>query len=195
VEHPVTEEVTGIDLVAEQLCIAGGAPMRFGQEAIKMHGHALELRLYAEDAARDFAPTTGPILAYRPPAGIRVDAGVAEGGRVTTAFDPMIAKVIVHGGTRLEAIVKADKALADFVVLGCTTNAGFLRRLLADEDVRAGNMHTGLIAEKPELAADPVPSSTQVAKLLAVAALSSRQIKNTADAVPLMHAAIGAWRN
>lgn len=195
VEHPVTEEITGIDLVGEQLRIAGGAPLSFAQKDIKIRGHALELRLYAEDATRDFAPTTGPILAYRLPAGVRVDSGVAEGGRVTAAFDPMIAKVIVHGATREEALGKADRALADFVLLGCKTNAGFLRRLLADADVQAGNTHTGLIAEKPQLAAKAEPDSEQTAKLLAVAALSSRQIRSAADAVPPLHAAMGTWRN
>ena len=195
VEHPVTEEITGIDLVAEQLRVAAGEKLAFRQEDIKVNGHAIELRLYAEDAARDFAPTTGPILAYRPPPGIRVDAGIAEGGSVTAAFDPMIAKVIVHAQTREAAIAKADKALADFVLLGCQTNSAFLRRLLQDPDFLAGNIHTGLIAEKPELTAEPLPDAATTTQILAVAALSLRAITDAADAVPALHAAMGEWRN
>lgn len=195
VEHPVTEEVTGIDLVAEQLRMAAGAKLGFAQDAVKMRGHAIELRLYAEDSSRDFAPTTGPILVYREPEGVRVDAGVEQGGRVTAAFDPMIAKVISHDKDRSSAIEKADRALADFLLLGCRTNAAFLRRLLADDDVRAGNMHTGLIGEKPHLAAEPTPDTVLTAKLLAVAALSARSIKDAADALPPLHAAMGGWRN
>jgi acetyl/propionyl-CoA carboxylase alpha subunit len=195
VEHPVTEEITGIDLVAEQLRVAAGEKLRFRQEDITVNGHAIELRLYAEDAARDFAPTTGPILAYRPPPGIRVDSGIAEGGSVTAAFDPMLAKVIVHAQTREAAIAKADKALSDFVLLGCQTNSGFLRRLLQDPDFIEGNIHTGLIAEKTELMAEPLPDDAITRQILAIAALSLRAITDAADAVPFLHAAIGEWRN
>jgi acetyl/propionyl-CoA carboxylase alpha subunit len=92
VEHPVTEEITGIDLVAEQLRIAAGEKLGFRQEDVKVNGHAIELRLYAEAAARDFAPTTGPILAYRPPPGIRVDSGIAEGGRPWQILFCLVAK-------------------------------------------------------------------------------------------------------
>ncbi|WP_157219624.1 acetyl-CoA carboxylase biotin carboxylase subunit [Flavisphingomonas formosensis] len=195
VEHPVTEEVTGLDLVAEQLRVAGGAPLGYGQEAVTSSGHAIELRLYAEDSTRDFAPTTGPVLIYRTPAGVRVDSGIVEGGRVTAAFDPMLAKVIVHGADRVEAIAKADKALADLVLLGCRTNAAFLRRLLADPDFASGDMHTGLIAEKPALAEDPPLDEDQMTRLLAAAALSLRTMRDAADAVPRLHAAMGGWRN
>ena len=158
--------------MAEQLRVAAGEKLRFRQEDITVNGHAIELRLYAEDAARDFAPTTGPILAYRPPPGIRVDSGIAEGGSVTAAFDPMLAKVIVHAQTREAAIAKADKALSDFVLLGCQTNSGFLRRLLQDPDFIEGNIHTGLIAEKTELMAEPLPDDAITRQILAIAALS-----------------------
>jgi len=195
VEHPVTEEVTGIDLVAEQLRIAMGAPLGYRQEEVRTRGHAIEVRLYAEDSARDFSPTTGPILAYRPPEGIRVDSGVAEGGVVTANFDPMIAKVIVHGETRALAIERARQALADFVLLGCKTNAGFLRRLLADPDFVAGDMHTGSISEKPWLAEEPALDERRTIELLGAASLLLVPVRNAADAVPLQHAAMGAWRN
>jgi acetyl-CoA/propionyl-CoA carboxylase biotin carboxyl carrier protein len=195
VEHPVTEAVTGLDLVAEQFRIAGGAPLGYGQEAIRGTGHAIELRLYAEDAARGFTPTTGKILAYRVPSNVRVDSGVDQGSLVTAAFDPMLAKVIVHGANRSQTIAKASQALADFVVLGCRTNAGFLRRLLADQDFAAGHLYTGLIADKPELAADAPMDERTTARLLAAAALSLRPVRDAADAVPALHAAFGTWRN
>ena len=195
VEHPVTEAVTGLDLVAEQLRIAGGAPLGYGQEAIRANGHAIELRLYAEDAACGFTPTTGRILAYHIPTNVRVDSGIAQGSRVTTAFDPMLAKVIVHGANRSETIDRANQALADFVVLGCRTNAGFLRRLLADPDFRAGRLHTGLIADKPELAQEPATDHWTAARVLAAATLTLRAVRDAADAVPALHAALGSWRN
>ena len=197
VEHPVTEAVTGVDLVAEQLRIASGQALGYGQDAIVRRGHAVELRIYAEDAARDFSPTTGPVLVYAPPSGpgVRVDSGVREGQAVTAAFDPMLAKLIVHAGTREAALDLADTALEDFVLLGCRTNIGFLRRLIADPDVRAGRMHTDLIAEKPQLAADPAPDPLALAKVLAIAALSTRAVTDAALAVPALHAAIGDWLN
>jgi len=197
VEHPVTEEVTGIDLIAEQLRVANGEPLGYDQDALAINGHAIEVRVYAEDATRDFAPTTGPLLTMIPPCGegVRVDAGVEQGGAVTAAFDPMIAKLIVHAADREEALDKADAALADFVILGCRTNIAYLRRLLADPDVRAGAIHTGLIGEKPELAAEPASDGTNVRALLAAAALSVRPVLDAANAVPALHAAIGGWRN
>jgi acetyl/propionyl-CoA carboxylase alpha subunit len=195
VEHPVTEEVTGIDLVAEQIRIAAGEPLGYGQGAIKTSGHAIELRLYAEDAARDFTPTTGPVLAYRPPVGVRVDAGIVEGGTVTAAFDPMLAKIIVHGSDRADAIARARDALRRFVLLGCHTNAAFLDRLMADADVAAGNLHTALIGEKPELTADEPLGGKALVELLGIAAGALRPVADAADAVPALHAAMGQWRN
>jgi len=195
VEHPVTEEVTGRDLVADQLRIAAGQPLGFAQGDVTIAGHAIELRLYAEDPARDFAPTTGPILAFRPAPDVRTDAGIVEGGEVTAAFDPMLAKVVVHGIDRADAIARADAALAQTVLLGCRTNNAFLRRLLADADFHAGRFHTGTIAEKPELLPDPPPTEAQRARMLGAAALSLRPVRDAADAVPAMQAEIGEWRN
>ena len=197
VEHPVTEEITGVDLIAEQLRVAAGETLGYDQDTLAINGHAIEVRVYAEDAARDFAPTTGPLLMMTPPggAGVRVDSGVEQGGAVTAAFDPMIAKLIVHAANRAEALDKADAALADFAILGCRTNIASLRRLIADPDVRAGAIHTGLIGEKPELAADPAIESVTVRALLGAAALSSRPVLDAANAVPALHAAIGGWRN
>jgi acetyl/propionyl-CoA carboxylase alpha subunit len=195
VEHPVTEEVTGRDLVADQLRIAAGQPLGFAQGDVAIAGHAIELRLYAEDPARDFAPTTGPVLAFRPAPDVRTDAGIVEGGEVTAAFDPMLAKIVVHGADRADAIARADAALAQTMLLGCRTNNAFLRRLLADADFRAGRFHTGTIAEKPELLPDPLPTQAQRARILGAAALSLRTVQDAADAVPALQAEIGEWRN
>ncbi|OCC23391.1 biotin carboxylase [Croceicoccus estronivorus] len=195
VEHPVTEEVTGRDLVADQLRVAAGQPLGFNQEDLTINGHAIELRLYAEDAARDFAPTTGPVIVFRPSPDARIDAGVVEGGEVTAAFDPMIAKVIVHGSDRADAIARADKALAETVLLGCRTNSGFLRRLLADEDFRHGEFHTGTIAEKADLLPEPELSPDLAKRVLAAASLSLRTTREAAEAIPAPHSLIGDWNN
>ncbi|HEY9547776.1 MAG TPA: biotin carboxylase N-terminal domain-containing protein, partial [Solimonas sp.] len=197
VEHPVTEEITGIDLVHEQLRVAAGETLGYGQEAVKSQGHAIEFRIYAEDAARGYTPTTGPILVLHPPEGdgVRWDSGVLQGGEVTSAFDPMIAKLIIRGADRNDAIVKADKALKETVLLGCKTNTAFLRRLIAHPAFVAGDVHTGFLDANPQIAAEPELSEAALQALLAAAALSTRPMLDIADAVPDLHAAIGAWRN
>ncbi|MDX2274591.1 MAG: biotin carboxylase N-terminal domain-containing protein [Hyphomonadaceae bacterium] len=195
VEHPVTEMITGIDLVAEQLRVAAGEPLGYGQDAIKRRGHAIEMRIYAEDPARDFAPTTGQVLRLNIPDNARCDLGIAEGQAVTAAFDPMLAKLIVHAETREAALDQADIALAKFALLGCRTNKDFLRRLLADPDVATGAMHTGLIGEKPELLNSPEPSPETARAVLAAASLSLPPVLEAAHATPALHAAIGGWRN
>jgi acetyl-CoA/propionyl-CoA carboxylase, biotin carboxylase, biotin carboxyl carrier protein len=195
VEHPVTEAITGLDLVAEQLRIAGGLALPFRQDEVKRAGHAIELRIYAEDAARDFVPTTGPVLRLVPPPGARFDAGIAEGGKVSVAFDPMLAKLIVHGADRAEALALARTALDEAVLLGLHSNIGYLRRLIADEDVVAGRMHTGLIAEKMYLAAEPALDPAELQAVLAAAAGEVLELCVDAGRVPELHAAIGAWRN
>ncbi|MGU9982440.1 acetyl/propionyl/methylcrotonyl-CoA carboxylase subunit alpha [Phreatobacter sp. HK31-P] len=197
VEHPVTEMVTGIDLVEMQIRVAAGEPLGLAQADIRANGHSIELRIYAESAPRGFTPTTGPVLALRLPAGegVRVDAGIAEGQRVTTAFDPMLAKLIVHAGDRTTAIGRARKALADFVLLGCETNIAFLDSLIADPAFAAGEVHTGWLDANPGLAAEPAPDPKVRLRLGAVAALATRAVRDEADAIPALHAAIGGWRN
>jgi len=197
VEHPVTEMITGLDLVAEQLRVAAGQPLSFTQAEVRRDGHAIEARIYAEDPARDFAPTTGPVLRLRAPSGegVRFDAGVLEGGSVNAAFDPMLAKLIVHGTDRAQALERARTALGELGLLGVATNITFLRALLADEDVHAGRMHTGLIAEKPALAAGAPLEPETLAILIAAAALSLPEVRGPVDAIPKMHAAMGGWRN
>ena len=150
VEHPVTEMVTGLDLVELQLRVAAGERAAVGQDEVRLDGHAVEVRVYAEDPAAGFLPTGGRILGLREPAGdgIRVDSGIVEGGVVGSDYDPMLAKVIAHGADRAEALRRLDAALRDTVLLGLGTNIGFLRALLADPDVRAARLDTGLVGRR-----------------------------------------------
>ncbi|MEI5584862.1 MULTISPECIES: ATP-binding protein [unclassified Agromyces] len=171
VEHPVTELVTGVDLVEQQLRIAAGEPLALAQSDVRLTGHAVEARVYAESPERGFLPSTGEVLAWRPPAGegVRVDAGIREGQHVTADYDPMIAKVIGFGADRAEALDRLDAALAGTVLLGVESNVAFLRRLLAHPDVRAGHLDTGLIDRLPEpettdAAADPLAAVARTAR-------------------------------
>ncbi len=147
VEHPVTELITGVDIVREQLRIANGEPMSCGPLMIR--GHAIEVRLYAEDAANGFLPSIGPLAVFRPPEGpgIRLDTGVREGDDVTPNYDPMLAKLIVWAPSRPEALEKMRRALDEFVVLGTTTNIEFLRDLCDAGPVVDGSTTTTTIDE------------------------------------------------
>ncbi|WP_433576887.1 biotin carboxylase N-terminal domain-containing protein [Nocardia brasiliensis] len=147
VEHPVTELVTGVDLVECQVRVAAGQKLSVEQDEIRMVGHAIEARVYAEDPARGFLPTGGTVLDLSEPAGagIRVDSGLRTGTVVGSDYDPMLSKVIAHGADRGAAIAKLDRALGDTVLLGVTSNIEFLRFLLADPDVAAGQLDTGLL--------------------------------------------------
>ncbi len=147
VEHPVTELVTGVDLVAEQLRVAAGESLRLAQGDVHLDGHAVEARIYAEDPARAFLPASGTVLALTEPTGdgVRVDSGLRPGAEVATTYDPMLAKVAAWGPDRHTALARLDRALAGTVLLGVTHNIGFLRRLLAHPDVRAGRLDTGLV--------------------------------------------------
>jgi len=169
VEHPVTELVYGLDLVEWQLRVAAGQRLPFTTEvAPATGGHAVEARVYAEDPARGFLPTGGTVLALREPAGphVRVDSGLAPGTAVTSAYDPMLAKVIAWGEDRPTALRRLDAALAGTVILGVPTNVAYLRTLLADPDVQSGRLDTGL-AERIATEGAPAPD-----EVLAAAALS-----------------------
>ena len=171
VEHPVTEMVTGTDLVEWQLRVAAGEPLPLAQAELSMTGHAVEARVYAEDPGRGFLPSTG-VLAHlgTPPesARVRVDIGVREGDTVTPHYDPMIAKVIAHGEDRAAALTRLSGALRGFEVAGVATNVPFLARLLADPEFRAGDADTGLIDRRLDalLARGSVPDA-----VLAIAAM------------------------
>ena len=154
VEHPVTELVTGVDLVREQLRVAAGEELRVS-ETQSPSGHAVEVRLYAEDP-RTFLPQAGTVEQLRLPAGVRVDAGVEEGDEVGISYDPMIAKLIAHGPTRAEALARLADALAETEVGGVTTNLPFLRWLVSHPVVRAGEATTAFLTEHPPLSEPPL---------------------------------------
>ena len=180
VEHPVTEMVYGVDLVELQLRVAAGEHLPFGQDDLRPRGHAVEVRVYAEDPDRGFLPTGGQVLALREPHGdgLRVDSGIAAGTTVGSDYDPMLSKIIAWGADRAEALHRLDHALADTAVLGLTTNIGFLRRLLADTDVQAGELDTGLVERKLDaLLGSEVPDAV----LIAVALADLEAVRNSND--------------
>ncbi len=180
VEHPVTELVTGIDLVEWQIRVAAGEPLGFTQDDIRLTGHAVEARVYAEDPGRDFLPTGGRVagLLEASGPGVRVDSGLRTGTAVGSDYDPMMSKVIVHAGTRAQALAGLDRALAGTAVLGVQTNVAFLRHLLADEDVRAGRLDTALL---DRIAAEYQPPPVPDTAFLAAAAHLWRQRWQAAD--------------
>ncbi len=170
VEHPVTELVTGVDLVKLQFRIAAGDPLPFAQSDLTQRGHAIECRLYAEDAANGFLPAVGDLIDFRPPEGIgvRVDAGVQSGDTITIHYDPLIAKLIVYDRTRSEALRRMDAALRETVILGTITNLGFLRALINHPEFAAGTVDTGFIERH---LADLIPPDQPPPDLALIAAL------------------------
>jgi len=149
VEHPVTEEVTGIDLIREQISIAAGEEMTLKQEDIRFHGHAIEFRINAEDHKRNFLPTPGTISALHIPGGfgVRTDTHIYEGYRIPPHYDSLMAKLIVHGKTREEALARGKRALEEFVVEGVPTTIPFHLIMLETEEFRSGNIHTSFLDE------------------------------------------------
>ena len=172
VEHPVTEAITGLDLVALQIRVAEGRPLGLSQADFLPTGHAIEARLYAEDTARDFLPAAGDIALWRPAAGpgVRIDSGVESGQAVSPFYDPMIAKVIAHGETRDIARRRLIRALAETAVFGLTTNKRFLIDCL-ETDAFAGGEATTAFIEEQFPAADPAPSGPEFAVAAAAAVL------------------------
>lgn len=152
VEHPVTELITGLDLVEWQLRVAAGEPLPFGQDDVRLTGHAVEARICAEDPTRGFLPSGGTVLKLREPRGegVRTDSGLTEGTEVGSLYDPMLSKVIAYGPDRASALRRLRAALAETVTLGVPTNAGFLRRLLAHPAVVSGDLDTGLVEREAE---------------------------------------------
>jgi acetyl-CoA/propionyl-CoA carboxylase biotin carboxyl carrier protein len=190
VEHPVTELVTGLDLVEQQLLVAAGAPLAFTQDEVTFDGHAIEVRVCAEDPAADFLPAVGELVAYREPRGegIRVDSGVEADTQVTPFYDSLLLKVIAYGADREAAVERLDLALGDLRLLGLPTNGGFLRRLINLDRVRAGDIDTGLI-DRGEAEVLP-PASEEREALVAFAAAQSRDLRAGDDDDP-WHALVG----
>ncbi|HEX8387125.1 MAG TPA: acetyl-CoA carboxylase biotin carboxylase subunit [Rubricoccaceae bacterium] len=170
VEHPVTEAITGLDLVAEQIRVAEGEPLGYTQADLRIHGHAVECRVYAEDVGAGFLPAPGPLLRHRPPSGpfVRTDAGVEEGDTVPLYYDPMISKVTVWGRTRDEAIARMDRALAEYDVAGVPTTIPFCRFVMQHEAFRSGRFDTGFVDRflTPDALAPP-PQAVEAALLAA----------------------------
>jgi propionyl-CoA carboxylase alpha chain/3-methylcrotonyl-CoA carboxylase alpha subunit/acetyl-CoA/propionyl-CoA carboxylase biotin carboxyl carrier protein len=194
VEHPVTEMVTGFDLVAEQVRVAEGQPISFGQQDVRAQGHSIECRICAEDPAHGHAPTTGEVALLRAPAGpgVRFDSGLCEGQLVTTAFDSMLAKLIVHGADRAQAIARMRRALSDLVLLGVPHNGSYLERVIAHPAFARGELHTHFLEQHQADLELPAPAGRDLAALLAAAALAD---KAPHPEVPEPYASMGEWRN
>ena len=199
VEHPVTEEVTGVDLVREQLRIAAGEPLGYAQPDIQRRGYAVECRIYAEDPAAGFLPSTGRLVGYRPPAGpgVRVDSGVEEDGEIGVYYDPMIAKLIVSAANREQGIQRVSRALGEFLVLGVKTSIPLHRWLMAHPDVRSGQVDTGWLerewrANDADALREENLETAAIAAALLVDGRRSAVVSASADhAVP---GADSAWR-
>ncbi|CRM32374.1 MULTISPECIES: acetyl-CoA carboxylase biotin carboxylase subunit [Pseudomonas] len=186
VEHPVTELITGLDLVDWQLQIAAGQTLPLTQADVTLGGHAMEVRLYAEDPAQGFLPQTGDVLLWEPAVGVRIDHGVVEGQRISPFYDPMLGKIIAHGATREEARRKLLRAVEDTVLLGVATNRQLLADMLKHPDFIAGDFSTGFIAEHFN---EVLPQSASNDQLALAAALF---YTHSADPHPQ---ALAGWRN
>jgi acetyl/propionyl-CoA carboxylase alpha subunit len=190
VEHPVTEEVTGIDLVREQIRIAAGEPLGYDQSAIQRRGYAIECRIYAEDPAAGFMPSTGRLVGYRPPSGpgVRVDSGVEEGAIISVYYDPMIAKLIVHAANRELGLDRMARALREFLILGVRTSLPLHRWLLAHPSVRSGEVDTGWLGREWSAAEAERPG----AEHLEIAAIGAALLAERSRGVASLPGARGA---
>ena len=193
VEHPVTEEITGLDLVQMQIEVAEGRPLSVQQEDIKVNGYAIECRLYAEDAANDFMPATGTILKRATPKidGLRIETGVESGSVISTHYDPMIAKLITHGKDRSEAQRKMSSALSNLNCLGLTTNQDFLKAILANDDFQAGKYDTHFLQKQFSYTNEQSQEAVEVA---AIAASAFDKVERESKRTLLQDMPSG-WRN
>ncbi len=194
VEHPVTEAVTGLDLVREQILVAEGQPLSFGQSDVRLRGHAVEARLYAEDPANDFFPTGGRLLDWQPPldVDVRVDSGVEAGSEIAVAFDPMMAKLVAHAPTRREAALRLAVALEKVVAPGVVTNRDFLVGVLRHPAFLAGDTTTDFI-ERHCPAKRREPTDGEILEAALAAALAT-QVTRRARA-PVLGTIASGWRN
>ncbi|SMH51864.1 acetyl-CoA carboxylase biotin carboxylase subunit [Mesorhizobium australicum] len=197
VEHPVTEMITGLDLVRCQIEVAAGKGLPGRQADIKANGHAIECRICAENPERDFMPETGTVqyLGVPEEPWLRFENALDQGQKVTADFDPMLAKLVIHGADRDEAVNRSIAALDELALLGVTTNIDYLARVLDHEAFRAGDIHTGFVAQHKDALAAPSVSDAALVQALAAAALGFRDFRDLALATPEPYAAIGGWRN
>ncbi|MDZ4374799.1 MAG: biotin/lipoyl-containing protein, partial [Phenylobacterium sp.] len=193
VEHPVTEMVTGLDLVEWQFRVAAGEPLPLSQDQIALNGHAVEARLYAENPATGFLPSIGRLESFSLPDNVRVDAGVEEGDAITPFYDPMIAKLISHAPTREQAIADLAEAACETEVYPVKTNAGFLVRCLEHPDFMVGSVDTGLIGREMEALATPAQPSPEA---LATAGWAFREMveRETEGQAPTPWVALAGFR-
>jgi acetyl-CoA carboxylase biotin carboxylase subunit len=194
VEHPVTEMVTGLDLVKLQIAIAEGEPLPFGQGDLRQRGHAIECRVYAEDPAQGFLPSPGRIVALRAPAGpgLRDDSGVYEGAEVPIHYDPLISKLVAWGADRAEAIARMRRAVSEYAVLGITTTLPFFDRVLRHPAFVSGDIDTGFI-ERHMAELGPAPSDEVRDIAVVAAAVRALRERSAARAEPSAPAG-SAWR-
>ena len=194
VEHPVTEQVLGIDLVRAQIDVASGAPLPWTQEQLQQRGHAIEVRIYAEDPDDRFLPQSGTIAFYAEPAGpgVRVDAGVAQGSEIGVKFDPMLAKLICFADDRAHCIDRLERALRDYVILGTKTNVSWLRRVITHPAFREGLVSTRFLEEHPMSQTMPevVPA---IAAALASSKHETERVASESTRLPSVWDALGAW--
>lgn len=196
VEHPVTEMISGLDLVKEQIRIAEGEKLPFAQEDLSIRGHAIEVRVYAEDPSNNFLPDIGTLATYRPPqgTGVRVDDGFEEGMTIPIHYDPMIAKLITYGATREEAIGRMERAIDDYAISGVETTLPFCRYVMGHEAFRSGRYDTHFVRDhfSPEVLEGRDPEEAAAAALVAAHQFHER----TRRPVPMVqgHSGPSAWK-
>jgi 3-methylcrotonyl-CoA carboxylase alpha subunit len=192
VEHPITEQVVGVDLVRAQIDVASGKPLPWRQEELRQRGHAIEVRIYAEDPDDRFLPQSGTIGFYAEPAGpgVRVDAGVGQGSEVGVSFDPMLAKLVCHAESRDACIARLDRALRDFTILGLTTNVSWLRRVVTHDAFRDGRVSTRFVVEHEEALRRATP---EVVPAIAAALAAVPRKRETIASTTSVWDALGNW--
>jgi len=186
VEHPITEVVLGLDMVEWQIRIAGGEPLTLQQADIQPQGHAVECRIYAEDPYREFVPSTGTLLRWRPPSGpgLRLDSGVAEGQEVSIYYDPMLAKLIAWAPTRELSLRRMEVALSQFVALGVITNIPLLRAVMQHSQFRDGEYDTGFLEWNPAVTRPAIPDETRLLSRALAAWASQQPAATPTSAIP-----------
>ena len=194
VEHPVTEMITGIDLVAEQLRIAEGEALGYSQEDLTIQGHAIECRIYAEDAVHNFLPSPGQLLVHRPPSGlgVRVDAGVDYQGEVPIYYDPMISKLITYGSSRMEAIQRMQRALSEYTISGVATTVPFCQFAMRHDAFTSGHFSTHFVSNYYDPTTLFPNEGEGVAA--AVAAALHFHAQSQAEVQEVKHEAVSPWR-
>ena len=199
VEHPVTEMVTGIDLLKLQIKIAAGEPIPFKQNEISQHGHAIECRIYAEDADNNFMPSSGTINLLREPKGpgIRYDSGIFEGSEISIFYDPILAKLIAWGSDRNEAIIRMTNALKENVILGVKTSNKFMQNVLNHKDFIEGKTYTNFIETHRDELFDDEDNDLELAKDAAALYIQNKPRKavftGTGEVETNPWAEVGAW--